>query len=423
MATTILVVEDNELNMQMAKELLDLAGFDVLGAEDAITGIELAKTYKPDLVLMDMHLPLCDGYEATRQLKSSPESSQIPVVAFTALAMEDEQRKAIQSGCSGVISKPIDVGTFAQTVATYLQVSPLPALQEPIPWPMGMGQIHLTSQDGSDEEGLLGAILEPPENTSGTVQVSFSGSEGRGYALTNDEFESFVNRVSHDLQAPLRKVRQFSGFLKESAKAELSPDNYLMLDSLDRSATQMYELLSDLLLLSRIGRLENNMAEFNLISAVNEALQSNQALIRERKARVELGDMVALEGNYQQMVQLFNQLLQNALKYCAKDKVPVIRMESRLVWAHGQPEMVEIQIRDNGLGFKKEYAQQIFEPLQRLHGKGTYAGTGVGLAIVKKIVARHQGSIQVESEPGAGSTFTIRLPGRQKSTVVGDAVS
>lgn len=119
-AETILIIEDNEQNLDMAKDLLQRAGFKTIEAEDADSGIKIAKEQKPALILMDMHLPVMNGYEASQILKNDPMTRDIPIVGFTALAMEEDQKRAIEHGCIGVIAKPIDVDRFAELVASYL---------------------------------------------------------------------------------------------------------------------------------------------------------------------------------------------------------------------------------------------------------------------------------------------------------------
>lgn len=121
MAKTILIVEDNPMSLHIAKELLEPEGFEVIEAKDAVAGIELAVHSQPDLILMDMHLPGKDGYTACRELKANAETKHIPIVGFTAFSMDEDQEKARANGCSGVIGKPIDVDTFAQSVASYLE--------------------------------------------------------------------------------------------------------------------------------------------------------------------------------------------------------------------------------------------------------------------------------------------------------------
>lgn len=127
---TILVIEDNLLNLDMACELLEAAGFRTFHAEDALTGIKIAKEIVPDLILMDLHLPYTDGFMATQMIKADPLLTNIPIVAFTALAMREDQERALTAGCSGVISKPIDINKFASTVASYLPKRELPAEEE-----------------------------------------------------------------------------------------------------------------------------------------------------------------------------------------------------------------------------------------------------------------------------------------------------
>lgn len=118
---TILIIEDNEMSLKMAKTLLQIAGYATLEARNAETGIHMAKEHLPNLILMDMHLPVKSGYEASQELRAMPETESIPIVAFTALAMEEEQKKALAHGCAGVICKPIDIKSFAQTIESFLE--------------------------------------------------------------------------------------------------------------------------------------------------------------------------------------------------------------------------------------------------------------------------------------------------------------
>lgn len=117
---TILIIEDNEMNMDIAARLLEHQQFKVLKASNSDKGMELATTLQPDLILMDMHLPIMDGFTLCKALKQNTQTSYIPIVAFTALVMEEDRKKAMACGCAGIISKPIDVASFANTVASFL---------------------------------------------------------------------------------------------------------------------------------------------------------------------------------------------------------------------------------------------------------------------------------------------------------------
>ena len=201
---TILIVEDNELNIEMAKELLEEVGFQTLEAEDADASIKLAKQEHPDLILMDIYLPGQNGYEASRTLKSDPETQDIPIVAFSALAMQKDRQRAEAAGCIGVISKPIDVDTFALTVASFLS-------------------------SGSHSPG------------------DFTPSQAINSSILKDSEKEVWIKLSHDLQAPIRKVNQFTTWLRKSAEEKLSPEDQDYLNGIEHSTQQMQDVLSNTL--------------------------------------------------------------------------------------------------------------------------------------------------------------------------------
>lgn len=200
---TILIIEDNDYNLQIAVELLERAGYRTLEAKDVDTGILFARQSHPDLILMDMYLPIKDGYEATRILKADPQTRDIPVVAFTALAMPEDCRRAQSAGCIGVISKPIVVDTFAQTVESYLN-HPLP-------------------------------VQAPQQQALGPQEIE------------NSDFQRQFSRLSHDLQGPLRKIRQFCDFIQSSGEADISPENRQFVAGIERATRQMQGSLESFL--------------------------------------------------------------------------------------------------------------------------------------------------------------------------------
>jgi two-component system cell cycle response regulator DivK len=183
------------------KELLEEVGFQTLEAEDADASLQLAKQAHPDLILMDIYMPGKNGYEASQALKSDPETHDIPIVAFTALAMEKDRQRAEAAGCIGIISKPIDVDTFASTVASFLSKS---------------------------------------QNNIGTLMPV----QAVGFPAKEDPEKEFLLELSHDLQGPIRKINQFSGWLKKSAEEKLSPDDQDLLKGIDRATEQMQDVLS-----------------------------------------------------------------------------------------------------------------------------------------------------------------------------------
>jgi signal transduction histidine kinase len=147
----------------------------------------------------------------------------------------------------------------------------------------------------------------------------------------------------------------------------------------------------------------------DLNQKIQRVLEDLELDIHEKKATVQVGSLPVINGYRRQLQQVFQNLIGNALKYSKKNELPVIRIQSKEVEEKGQSYHL-ISIEDNGIGFEQEFAEKIFQMFTRLHGRSEYAGTGVGLAIVKKVVENHNGFIRVESTPGKGSTFFVYLP-------------
>jgi len=191
---------------------------------------------------------------------------------------------------------------------------------------------------------------------------------------------------------------------KRSAPA-LDSTSQDYLDRILNSATRMRQLLDDLLQFSRVATRPEPPKEIDLATMVREAAGVFETFIRESGARIEIENTLSIRADESQMLLLFQNIIGNALKYRGPDS-PRIEVRAR----HGGHNTCEIFVKDNGIGFEQQFAEQIFKPFQRLHNRGEYEGTGMGLAICRKIVERHGGAIRVESEPGKGATFIIRLP-------------
>jgi two-component system CheB/CheR fusion protein len=234
----------------------------------------------------------------------------------------------------------------------------------------------------------------------------------------NKELESFAYISSHDLQEPLRKIQIFAGRLLEKENENLSPSGQDMLERMKESGRRMQSLIQDLLKFSRVGKFERKFENTNLNELIEQALSDLKVIIDEKKATFEISSLCEIKVIRFQIVQLFYNLIINALKFSKPGTNPhiIIRDEfglgEELKVARLSPhkKYCHITLIDNGIGFDPAFNVKIFEVFQKLHSKDEYEGTGIGLAIVKRIIDNHEGVIMATSEPEKGARFDIYLP-------------
>ncbi|HYH64186.1 MAG TPA: PAS domain-containing protein [Urbifossiella sp.] len=222
---------------------------------------------------------------------------------------------------------------------------------------------------------------------------------------SNKELEEFAFAASHDLQEPLRKIQTYGARLKEKARDRLDDDNRDRLDRMMASAGRMGRLIDDLLAYSRVTTRAKAFAAVDLNAALAEALDDLAARVELSGGTVDAGTLPTVTGDAGQLRQVFQNLVGNALKFTRPGVPPAVRVSA----AHTAAGWA-ITVDDNGIGFDDRYAGRIFQVFQRLHGRGEYEGTGVGLAVCKKIVDRHGGTIAAHGRPGDGATFVVTLP-------------
>jgi light-regulated signal transduction histidine kinase (bacteriophytochrome) len=232
-----------------------------------------------------------------------------------------------------------------------------------------------------------------------------SQQRARQLAISNADLEHFAHVASHDLQEPLRTVTSFVQLLEQRCRDSLDTESREYIRFAVDGAKRMHSLIQDLLSYSRITTLGGPLTACDLSHVVSEALGCLELAIAESKAVVTVGTMPVLNCDRAQMISLFQNLIGNAIKYRKPDTAPIIDISAKMDGA----EWV-FRISDNGIGLDPRYKDRIFIIFQRLHGAGTYEGTGIGLAICKRIIERHQGRIWVESEPGKGASFVFALP-------------
>jgi PAS domain S-box-containing protein len=249
-------------------------------------------------------------------------------------------------------------------------------------------------------------------------------------ARSNAELQQFASIASHDLQEPLRKIQAFGDRLKKKYSEVLTEQGRDYLERMQNAASRMQNLIDALLLLSRITTRAQPFAAVNLGEVAQEVLLDLEVRIDSEQAKVELGSLPTIEADHLQMRQLLQNLIGNGLKFHPKDEPPKVKVWGRLTDSENikselgrineeipflfNPSHCQIVVQDSGIGFDEKYLDRIFNVFQRLQGRSEYEGTGMGLAICRKIVERHNGSITAKSTPGQGATFIVTLPIKQR---------
>ena len=228
---------------------------------------------------------------------------------------------------------------------------------------------------------------------------------------SNNDLQDFAYIASHDLQEPLRKISIFSDRIQEE-KSDYSEKHRDYLSRMRNAANRMQTLIDDLLQLSQVTAKKQPFKKVDLVKIFHEVIDDLEAPLMKTQGKVILGRLPTLDADPFQMRQLFQNLIVNALKYHKPDIPPIIHLDCQ-----NNNGCWDISVQDNGIGLDEKFSDRIFVPLERLHGRSDYEGTGIGLAICKKIVFRHGGSISVKSQLGEGATFTITLPKRQPTSI------
>lgn len=231
--------------------------------------------------------------------------------------------------------------------------------------------------------------------------------------ISNRELQDFASVASHDLQEPLRKIQAFGDRLLSRAGDALGDEGKDYLKRMHGAAGRMQTLINDLLAFSRVTTKAQPFEPVDLGRVAAEVVSDLETSIEKSGGRVDIGPLPTIDADPLQMRQLLQNLIGNALKFARPGVAPTVRVRAAAADDGGA---VELSVADDGIGFDEKYLDRIFNVFQRLHGRGEYEGTGIGLAVCRRIAERHGGTITARSRPGEGATFVVTLPARHHST-------
>jgi signal transduction histidine kinase len=410
MQPKIMLVDDREDNLLSMETVLESDGYRFVKAS---SGRQVLKLLLTDLdfalILMDVQMPNLNGFETAALIYERERLRHIPIIFITANNYGEENLfKGYRAGAVDYIYKPVNpellrvkVGVF---VELYRKNQRLLAQEQ-----------KLVAINRSLEMEINERIASEERVTELNKQLLENISR---LEAANKDLDLFAFMASHDLQAPLRKIRMFSDRLLANQENSFGKEGRLYLSRIQEVSKRMQDLINDILRFSKISIENQNFEDVDLNDVVGEVLSEMEGNIREKDARVVIEDRLpVLPASTVLMGPLFSNLISNSLKYSKKNTRPEVRIryeEAPVATGtngrEGDMRYGRIYIEDNGIGFDQKYADQIFDMFRRLHSNAEYEGTGIGLALCKKIVEMHNGYISALGKPGEGAVFIVALP-------------
>jgi two-component system sensor histidine kinase/response regulator len=371
---SILYVEDEAAAREMVGNMLagKIHGLRLFCAENGESGLAILREYQPDIVVTDIHMPVMDGVRMADAIKSlNPETL---IVAVTAFSDSQNLLNAIEIGVNHYVLKPIDYGKLFAAIRKCIEI------------------VRLQRQVKKQNERI--EIL----NTNLAAYAS-------ELEMANQELEAFNYSVSHDLRRPLTTINGYCQVIQTLCGAKLDGECREYLKEIHDGTLRMNQLIKTLLDFSRINRYELRRQKVNLSGLAGEVAASLQRAEPARRATIRIAEGMTAYGDEDLLRLVLENLFGNAWKYAGRREEAVI--ESGVTGIDGTPAYF---IHDNGAGFDMADAGRLFIPFQRLHATDDFAGHGIGLATVQRIIQRHGGRVWAEGEPGIGATFYFTLP-------------
>ena len=378
----VLLADDNADMREYVQRLL-APQFTVIAARDGEEALEKMLEYRPDLLLSDVMMPRMDGFSLLKVVRATPEIQATPVILLSARAGEEARIEGLESGADDYLVKPFGGRELIARVESNIRLA----------------------------KERAAALRDYAEKLEQAVRKRTQELRRLNVSLeqSNEDLMQFAHVASHDLKEPVRKVRTFTGRLLEEYGETLPDDAKKFLSKIQHATERMSTMIEGVLSYSILNSNEQPITQVDLNAVFDNIEADLEVAIEETGAELRRDKMPTVEGASVLLYQLFYNLVNNALKFSAEADKPLITITSRLSEGAGK-RIAEVTVRDNGIGFDQEQSSRIFEAFARLNSKDRFEGTGLGLALCKKIAERHHGSINATGVKGQGAVFVVRLP-------------
>ncbi len=364
-AARLLIVDDEVAQMRALCDTLGLEGYATQGFSSAQRALEALRPGEFDLLLTDLMMPEMDGIaliDAARKIDAT-----LGAIVMTGHGTIDTAVQAMQGGALDYLLKPFKLNVILPVIARALDVQRL-----------RRENAELQERERQRSEELAAAY---------------------------QDLESFSYSISHDLRAPLRSIDSFAQILQEDFAAGLDEEGRRVIGIIRDGSRKMDQLIVGLLEFSRAGRERLDLDSIDMTALAGAVAAEAAAVYTGAQPLIDIADLPPAQGDATVIRQVWSNLIGNALKYSAKRPEPRVRISGRI-----EDREAIYQVEDNGAGFDMRYADKLFGVFQRLHRAEDFSGTGVGLAIVHRIIARHGGRVWAEGSPGVGARFQFSLP-------------
>ena len=346
----LLIVDDQPDQIRFAGEILKSAGYRVYVATSGKRALNFLETRKPDLIVLDIKMEDIDGITVCGKIKNNPDTKEIPVIFLTTEKSPEVIRKDFEAGCSDYICKPYIREEYLARVQVHLK-------------------IH---------------------------------QQNKMLTNANEELNMFCSAVSHDLRSPLQVIGMLIDALNDEIINENKEEVIKISDMISTKAGELDTMIKRLLEFSRMCNAKMNMQQLDMDEIFDTEYEELEKLEKDRKINYFHGELGTISGDEVLIRMVVKNILSNALKYTRKCNTAVISVSME----YDKP-FKRISVTDNGAGFDEEYSDKLFNVFQRLHSSSEFEGSGVGLAIVKKVMQRHGGAVAIRGSVGKGVTITL----------------